>query len=112
MTNTQAIEQAIETMRKASADLSQAIYMTANKATEEARALEEGLRGLLIELVAASDDCTEHFKRFPSDNGKDWSEQSEECRKDWSRAHDRRTRAEGAMLRYAQAVLKAEKNAA
>lgn len=112
MTNTQMIEQAIETMRNATQDLNKAVNTTAYQAVAEAKALEVGLRDLLAELVAANEDCSHHFVRFQEERGKEWDKQSTECRSDWSRAHDRRLKAENAILKYAQAVLKVEANAA
>jgi hypothetical protein len=112
MTNTQMIEQAIDTIRKATMDLNRAITTTTTQASSEAKSLDTGFRDLLAELVSSHDDSADHFKRFASETGKDWEKQSTECRSDWSRICERRRKAEDALLHYARALMKAEKNVA
>lgn len=64
---------------------------------------EADLDGLLVELAEADRDCSDHFKRFESERGLAWELQSEECRADWSRCHNRREKAISLLTKFAHA---------
>lgn len=112
MDSVKAVEQAIERMRKAVSDLNSMMSLTADKAIEEARALDTGLLGLLTELVAANDEVGQHLRQFESENGIPYNSRSEECRSDWSRICERKRRVDEQLLSYARSVVKVGLNAA
>jgi hypothetical protein len=112
MTETEMITKAIETIRNATTELNKAVNTRTYHLEAEAKALDKGLDALLEELANATQDTSDHFKRFEKEKGADWEKQSLECRQDWSRAHSRRETAIAELTRYAQAIQKAKKSAA
>lgn len=96
----------------ASALFANAQELIANTRAAEAKAAEmvqnlpactADLDGLLVELAEADRDCSDHFKRFESERGLAWELQSEECRADWSRCHNRREKAVSLLTKFAHA---------
>lgn len=61
------------------------------------------LDALLKELSESDKDCSDHFKRFESERGTEYAQQSEECRADWSRCHNRREKAISLLTKFAHA---------
>lgn len=112
MTESDMILKSIETIRNATTELNKAINNRLYGLAIEAKALDKGLDALLEELANATQDTSDHFKRFEKEKGVDWEKQSLECKQDWSRAHSRRENAIAELTKYAQAIQKAKKSAA
>lgn len=110
-TSTQMIEQAIESMRKASDSLHKAIAQTEWNAAKEAKTLDAGLLSLLEALVSAQEASDDHFKRFAHENEIAWEKKSMECKQEWSRISEKKRIAEQNILTYARTIVRA-KNAA
>ncbi len=62
------------------------------------------LLGILDELAVSDEDCSQHFVRYDSERGVPHTESSQECRKDWSRCHDRRLQAQDRLTQFAHAL--------
>lgn len=80
------------------------VVMEAERTIQNLPRTEADVEALLMALAEADQDATAHFTRFKDESGKPWEEQSEECRKDWSRCCQQRDLAIGNLTRYAKAM--------